>query len=160
MDKPVNMMEALGTPDPHGPTKAPPEVAMRVMQLAAKYLLYERAEETALTAAFAQVVEERHKYFHTQQKYMQGLDKGKGKQLPWTLCGNMVCKEARDIIANTRKKEINISMLAANLMNEYIVNFMPMPNNLRLWLTKRSETHLPATEETKREAGRVVLTDN
>ena len=147
--KPVNMMEALGIPDPKGPTKAPPDVALNVMQLAAKYLLYERSEETAITAAFAQVVEERHNHFHVKPFTKNPIH--------WTQCDNQVCKEARNIIASTKQKEVNINPIAATLMSEYIINFMPMPNNLRLWLSKKSETQLPETEDQKRQASRIIL---
>ena len=72
----------------------------------------------------------------------------------------MTCKQAREIIANVRKQEINISGLAANLMHEYTINFLPSPNNLRLWIAKRSEMQLTATEAEKQAAGRILLTDN
>lgn len=153
--KPINLLEALGIPTsgPQGPTKAPDQVALAVMQLASKYLLYERAEETAIMTAFAQVVEERHNNFH--KKHVNRA----GQIVNWAECSNQVCKEARDIITSTRKKEVYINPIAATLMGDYVINFMPMPGNLRLWLTKKSESQLPETQATKQQASRVVLTD-
>lgn len=144
----ANMPAALGIPSPDGPTRATPEQAEKVLSIAVKYLLYERSEETALTAAFAQLCAERHNHFHV---------KAFDKEIPWTECNNPVCRDALQIVTATKKREVIINPLAAQLMARYRVNFMPMPQYLRFWLSDLDETALPATETQKREASKIVL---
>ena len=125
--------------------------AAQIMQLAVKYLLYERAEETALSSAFASLVAERHNEFH--QKHVDG----EGKPVPWTACSNQVCVDARNILAQTRRKEVFINPIAAQLMERYVVGFMPTPNNIVVRLTEKDQAQLPDTVKEKREASKIII---
>ena|SRR5271170_742269 len=132
-------------------TAAPEALATEVQNIALKYLLYERSEETALSAAFGQLVAERHKEFHQKHRDSEG------KLVPWTECSNQVCKDAREIVAHTRKREVFIGPLAAKLMERYLVGFMPAPNQILVRLTEKDAMQLPDTAEEKRIASRIIL---
>ena len=125
--------------------------APMMLQLAAKYLLYERAEETTLSQAFAQLVDERHKEFHKSH-----IDEA-GNQVAWTECGNQVCREAKNILSQSRRKEVFINPIAAQLMDRYMVGFMPTPNHLVVRLSEKSAAQLPDTAGEKREASKIVI---
>jgi hypothetical protein len=118
----------------------PRVLAPQILQLGVKYLLYERAEETALSQAFVQLVTERHKEFHAER----GED--------WRQCPNQVCSDARAILAQQRRREIYINPLGAKLMERYVVGFLQSPNQLVLRLTEKNEAQLPDTNGEKRAA--------
>jgi hypothetical protein len=136
---------------PPPPAIDPAAMGPMILQLACKYLLYERAEETALSAAFASLVAERHKEFH--QKH---VDKD-GNQVDWSVCSNQVCKDATEILARTRRKEVFISPLAAELMGRYVVGFMPTPTQIVVRLEEKNSMQLPDTAKEKREASRIII---
>lgn len=144
----LDMLQALGVANQSkGPTKVDDAQASKVMQLCAKYLLYERSEQTALVNAFAMLMQERHHHFHDKAN----------QETKFTDCDNDVCKEGCSIISNTTSKEVYVNPIAAELMGKWRLNFMPMPNNLRFWLTKADETALPETASEQREASRIIL---
>ena len=130
----VPLDQALGIPAPQGPTLAQPHVQMQMLQLVTKYLLYERARQTQITHNFAAVCAERHEHFHTKHVYLD--DEKKGQRVPFAECSNLVCQDARNIIADTQKQEVFINPLSAELMAKYVLNFMPMPNQIRFWIAE------------------------
>lgn len=138
----VNLQEALGIPDPSGPTKMDPQAAAQMMHMAIVYLLHERGEQSALSSAFADLMAERHKEFHTDH----GDD--------WRKCRNEVCVGAARILEVSQVKMVDITPLSLDITKTYNLNIIPSPGNIRFWLSKRNEV-LPVTKQS-----RIVLTDN
>ena len=134
-------LDALGVPAPQGPTPAPLHIQLQMLQLATKYLLYERSRQTQITQNFAAVCAERHEHFHAKHVYLDG--EKKGQRVPFAECSNLVCKDARRIIADTEKQEVFINPLSAELMAKYVLNFMPMPNQIRFWISEAAEKPQP-----------------
>jgi hypothetical protein len=126
--------QPLGLPAPQGPTLAPQHVQLQMLQLATKYLLYERARQTHIVHNFAAVCAERHENFHSKHVYLDG--EKKGQRVPFAECSNTTCQDARNIISDTEKQEVFINPLSAQLMSKYVLNFMPMPNQIRFWIAE------------------------
>jgi hypothetical protein len=117
-----------------------------IKDVALRYTLYEKAEDTELTQAFIALIEERHKNFHTSP----------GPQ-DWRECGNQVCAEARQILERRKRREIFLTPLAWELMNRYMVGWMQTPQHVIVKLMERNEAQLPDTAGEKQQASRIVL---
>lgn len=125
----------------------------QLLMLTAAYLLYEKREETRMTAAFAALVQERHRAFHRGGQGTDGPEQ-------FADCKNMVCTDAAKMIANTRAMEVSINPFAAQIVSTYEISFIRAPSAITARLTKKENTAPPvAVAAAAVNGGKIVLTD-
>lgn len=84
-----------------------------LLQLALRFLLYERQEETAMRAMVEGLITERH----------SDPMKNHNLNVPWWECRNQVCSNAKLLMDDAKKQSVEINNFAIQLMNRYDVKF-------------------------------------
>ena len=122
----------------------PPEVEHNILLVLVSYLLYEKKEQTVLAEAFVKLVEERHAEFHD-------------KEVEWKECRNQVCVDAGLLLKARNAPEIMVTPLAAQLMHEYGVRYMPSPGGLYAKLEKKPEGLPDYTANAKQQVEKLIV---
>jgi len=81
-----------------------------MLQLACRFLLWTRKDETPLRAMVEGLIAERHSKYHNSE-------------IAWWTCGNQICVNAKILLDDEKKQQIEISNLAIQIMNQYDIRF-------------------------------------